>query len=105
MSDVKGTLAQGGKSYKYFETKPTNASGAGPRGIEIYIEGVADSKAAFDIKPNPHDNSKKYPKKAISFYLAMAKGLVDGIVEADGVASFPNKVSVSWQAETYKLSR
>jgi len=104
MADVKGTLKLGEKSYTYFETKPTNARGGGPRGIEIYMVGVADSKVAFDINPNPHDN-KKYNKKQVSFYLAMAKEIVDKAVEADGVVSFPKKASQSWEGESYTLSR
>jgi hypothetical protein len=88
-------------TFEYTETKSSN-KGAGPRGIQIWIEGER-GKHDYDIEPNPHDN-KKYNKQQAAFYETMAAA-VGAKVMADKDRAWPKSVSnVKFGNETYKLS-
>lgn len=88
-------------TFGYAEVKSSN-KGPGPRWINIWMEGEK-GKNKYDIDPNPHDNSKKYPAKAADFYKTMAEAVAEAVV-ADDDKAFPKKGAVKWQGETYKLS-
>ena len=96
-STVKGKLVVGDVTFEYCETKSSNAGG-GPRGIDIWVKGVK-GRTSYDITPNPHDNSKHYPKKSVAFYAALATA----IAARYAGEKFPKSVSnISWQGESYK---
>lgn len=88
-------------TFGYAEVKSSN-KGAGPRWLNIWTEGEKGKKK-YNIDPNPHDNSKKYPKKASDFYKCMAEAIAAAVMGNDD-KSYPKKSSVKWQGETYKLS-
>lgn len=88
--------------FGYAEVK-TSDKGAGPRWINLWKEGER-GKTKYDIEPNPHDNSKKYPKKAADFYQSLAEALA-GAVMADKDQEFPRRGNVTWQGVTYTLTK
>lgn len=90
-------------SFGYSEGKSSD-KGPGPRWINFWMEGQKGGKTKYDIDPNPHENSKKYPDKATDFYKTMGEALA-GAVMADDDKDLPKKGAVKWQGVTYTLSK
>ncbi len=88
-------------TFEYAETKTSN-KGGGPRGLDIWVEGVRGSKQEYDIEPNPHD-SKKYNKQQSKFYKLMAGEAADKYDCKKG--KFAGRVTgISWDKDSYVLN-
>lgn len=61
---INGTLTVGKTTCKYWESFPTNASGPGPRSIQISVSRL---NITYKLSPNPHD-VPKYNKNQEALY-------------------------------------
>lgn len=98
-STVSGSLKLGDTTYEYCETKTSNAGG-GPRGIDIWVKGQKGRKS-YQIDPNPHDNSKNYPKNSTDFYARLGEALAK---KREQGSDFPNRYGAKWKGESYIMS-
>lgn len=77
-----------GKICRYWETRPTHASGAGPRGIRVVISPDTRSAAELDIflrfNENPHD-FREYNKDPEPFYKAAAQAVCASYKPGTGI--------------------
>lgn len=97
---IKGSLTKGSRTFEYAETK-SGKSGAGPRGICIWIKGTANGQHNYGINPNPHDN-RKYNKKQDAFYLQAATVLAE-FYTSSAVYPAPGVLNFNFGKEEYSL--
>ncbi len=99
---IKDKVEIKGVTFEYNEVK-YGSSGTGQRGIKIWRKGVAKDVNSYKFSPNPHDNSKKYPKLAKEFYKAAATAIGNFVTDKANNNKYPapGKLKFRWESVEY----